>query len=143
MTRLATHVSILALIVLWTVAAHRGPVEREPSWYRPPAGMTLWAPGPFKRPAVLVPLQFALESGAITDCEDRAREGWLAVGAAGELGPLQVHVAVHWDEMERNGLDPQDQGDLVKWSVVLWERDGQSWRQWSCRWVVEHHASSE
>jgi hypothetical protein len=129
--RLATHASILALIVLGVVGAHRGPVLDGKS-YRPAAGYVLWAPGPFKRPAVVVPLQFAVESGAITDCEDRAREGWLAVGAAGELGPLQVHVDVHRDEMERNGLDPQDQGDLVKWSVVLWKRDGQSWRQWSC-----------
>ena len=148
--RALTHASILALIVLWTVAAHRGPSGFEPK--RSPDKLELYAVGGDR--AVWLPARFfwdALdhdpknycESGepcqpyvatSIAECESRMDP--YAIGKAGERGLLQVHP-IHREAMRQIGLSFDSEADRIEWAVHLWRLDGETFRQWSCRWVVE------
>ena len=93
--------------------------------------MVLYSPGPIGR-AVLVPLAFALGSMAITNCEDRGRQAWDAVGLLGEKGPWQIHVRLHGPRMRALGLDPDSETARIQFAVVLWQERGETFQAWSC-----------
>ena len=130
--RLATHASILALIVLGAVAAHRSPMESHRGiGQRPPQGMLYFSPGPVGA-AVLVPFDFAVRSRGILDCESPG-QAWMAVGDQGRaFGGFQVRWDFHAEAMERAGLDFWKERDRILWSVRLWEDRGQTFKAWSC-----------
>lgn len=94
-------------------------------------GLILLVAGP--RDAVWVPYRFAVESVGVAQCESRWQSD--AVGAAGELGILQVNP-IHAPAMAKHGLDFQSAGDRVRWAVRMWEAGGREWGPWACGGAV-------
>ena len=118
-------------IVLLTVAATVAPVRETPHVNcQRPLGSTLFV-SDLMGHLVTVPAAFACQSVAIMACEDKEHQGATAVGAAGERGSFQVHP-VHRGAMARLDLGFDSEADRVRWSVILWERAGRTWRDWSC-----------
>ena len=79
------------------------------------------------RPTVEMPADMAEEAGARIMCES----GWnpYAVNPVSlAAGALQIHP-IHFPRMRTMALDPSDPVDLVKYAVVLYER--QSWAPWA------------
>ena len=79
-----------------------------------------------------VPREFARKAVKVALCESGFNPA--AVGAAGELGILQVHP-VHAAAMMAAGLDFQSERDRILWAVELWQEQGGS------PWACGHHAA--
>jgi hypothetical protein len=76
-------------------------------------------------PAAMVP-------GTVTVIQCESRWDTNAVGAAGELGVLQIHP-IHKEAMRSLGLEYNREGDRIEFAVRLWRNSGNSWRSWSCQ----------
>ena len=77
---------------------------------------------------VMVDPEFAATMFSVMACESQFRMD--AVGAAGELGLLQIHP-IHQKRMEDMGLDFTKENDRVVFANALWQEQG--WRPWSCQ----------
>ena len=89
-------------------------------------------------PVVEVPAAMAKDAVAVWyGCEVRTEvqapygEPWRARNPqSGASGTPQL-MSLHRPGMARVGLNYDDDGDRIKWAVMLWSRQG--WNPWSCK----------
>lgn len=81
-----------------------------------------------------VPAEWSGGAMAVIPCESKWDAN--AVGAAGEIGLLQISPYWHRYRLQRMGLVPADLFDPaanIRVGIVIWEDWGRSWGAWSCK----------